>query len=60
MAREPQGRFLGIPYNWRRPTRGEVGRGVWDPSDERIWAPKNYGWGYGINFAALVRRVRRR
>jgi hypothetical protein len=60
VARKPQGRFLGIPYNWSRPSRGEMGRGVWDRSDRRIFPPKNYGWGYGINFAALVRRLTRR
>ena len=60
MAREPQGHFLGLPYNWRRPRSGEVGKGVWDTGDVRILTPKNYGWGYGINFAALMRRLRRR
>jgi hypothetical protein len=59
MAREPQGRFVGLPYNWRRPTRDEAGKGVWDPDDRRILTPKNYGWGYGINFAALKRRFTR-
>ncbi len=60
MAREPQGRFLGLPFNWKRPTRDEAGKGVWDPADRRIFTPKNYGWGYGINFAALKRRFTRR
>jgi hypothetical protein len=60
MARKPQGRFLGLPYNWSRPTRGEVGKGAWDPDDRRVFTPKSYGWGYGINFAALLRRWRRR
>ncbi len=60
MVREPQGHFLGLPYNWRRPTRDEAGKGVWDPDDRRILTPKNYGWGYGINFAALKRRFTRR
>jgi len=56
VAREPQGRCLGLPYNWRRPTRDEAGEGVWDPAERRILTPKNYGWGYGVNFAALKRR----
>lgn len=60
MARKPQGRFLGLPYNWSRPGPGEAGKGVWDPQDERIFTPKNVGWGYGLNFAALFRRLRRR
>ena len=60
MAREPQARFLGLPYNWRRPRSDEFGKGVWDTNDDQILTPKNYGWGYGVNFSALLRRVRRR
>jgi hypothetical protein len=60
MARKPQGSRLGLPYNWSRPTRGELGKGLWDPDDPRIFPPKNYGWGYGLNFAALLGRLKRR
>ena len=60
MAREPQGRFLGMPYNWRRPTADDLGKGVWDRDDDRILTPRNFGWGYGINFSALLRRFSRR
>lgn len=55
-----------MPYNWSRPARGDRRRGFWDPSDDRIITPKNYGWGYAINFAAILgrlqshRRTRRR
>jgi hypothetical protein len=60
MARKPQGRFWGMPYNWSRPARGDVRKGLWDPDEPRVWTPKNYGWGYTINFAALWRRLKRR
>jgi Family of unknown function (DUF5808) len=60
MARTPRGRFLGIPYNWSRPTRRDVAKGLWDPDDSRVLTPKSYGWGYGVNFAALLRRLTRR
>ncbi len=60
MARKPQGRLLGLPFNWSRLTREDFGKGVWDPDDPRVFTPKNYGWGYGLNFAALSRRRRRR
>ena len=60
VARKPQGRFLGIPYNWSRPSWHELWVGLWDPADRRIVPPKNFGWGYRINFAALVRRLTRR
>jgi hypothetical protein len=58
MARKPQGKFLGLPYNWSPLKRGDVGRGLWDPDDPRVFTPKSYGWGYGINLAALFRRRR--
>lgn len=59
MARPPQGRFLGVPYNWSRPSRRDLARGLWDPGDPRIITPRTYGWGYDVNFHALVRRLRR-
>ena len=49
-----------MPYNWRRPTRSELRKGLWDAGDRRIFPPKSYGWGYGLNLAAVVRRLRRR
>jgi len=58
MARKPRGKLLGIPYNSSPPKRGQVGRGLWDPDEPRLFPPKKFGWGYGINFAALFRRRR--
>ena len=49
-----------MPYNWRRPTADDLGKGVWDRDDDRILTPRNFGWGYGINFSALLRRFNRR
>ncbi|MBV9819949.1 MAG: hypothetical protein JOZ07_16580 [Solirubrobacterales bacterium] len=60
MARDPQGKFLGLPYNLTPLKREHIGKGVWDPDDSRIFTPKNFGWGYGLNFAALLGRTRRR
>lgn len=59
MARTPQGRFLGLPYNWKRPTWAELRRAYWDPDERRVIVPKTYGWGLDINFAALLRRRHR-
>ena len=59
-SRSQQGSFLGIPYDWRRPTARRLREGVWDPGNPRVFVPKTYGWGYGINFAAVLRRWRRR
>jgi hypothetical protein len=60
MARKEQGRFLGVPYSWRSLKREDAGKGPWDPDDRRIFTPKNYGFGYTINLAAIWRRLTRR
>jgi hypothetical protein len=60
-GRRPRhGRFLGIPFDWRRPTAQRLRKGIWDPGNPRVLVPKVYGWGYGINLAAVLRRLRRR
>ena len=56
MARTPQGRFLGLPYNWKPATPAELRRAYWDPDESRLIVPKTYGWGLDINFAALFQR----
>jgi hypothetical protein len=54
--RDRQGRFLGIPYDWRRPTRARLRSRAWN-RDEKVFTPKTYGWGYGVNFRALWRKL---
>ena len=53
-----KGTFLGIPYDWTTPTAERVRRELWNPDDRRVLVPRAFGWGYGINFAALLRRTR--
>jgi uncharacterized protein DUF5808 len=60
VARRRRGRFLGIPYDWTRPTRASLLRDLWDPDDPRVFRPRSFGWGYSINVAALLGRARRR
>jgi hypothetical protein len=55
-----KGRFMGLPYDWRPPTMDRVRKEWWDPSNRKVFVPKAYGWGYGINWAAVVRPFRRR
>jgi hypothetical protein len=50
------GKFLGIPYDWRRPTGERVRSRLWNPSEPRLLVPKVYGWGWTINFARLFGR----
>lgn len=58
MRKTRQGTWLGIPYDWRRPTRQRVRRRWWNRDDHRIFTPKLMGWGYGINLAEVARRLR--
>ena len=51
------GTFLGLPYDWRRPTRARLKASAWNPHDPRILTPKAFGWGLSINFWALCCRL---
>ena len=51
------GTFLGIPYDWRRPTLGRLRERLWNPADPRIFTPHAYGWGYSVNLPAVWRRL---
>jgi hypothetical protein len=57
MPERKHGRFLGLPYDWRRPTRERIKSRAWNPDDPRVFVPKAFGWGLTINFHALLRRL---
>jgi len=57
MSEEPQGHFLGIPYDWRRPTRARLKARLWNDDDPRILTPRAFGWGYDLNVAQVLRRI---
>ena len=55
--KEPRtGKFLGTPYDWRRPTLARVKERWWNPAEPRLFVPKAYGWGWAINLARLAGR----
>lgn len=45
-----QGRFLGMPYDWRRPGLGKLLARIWNPGGPLL-SPKVFGWGYTLNLA---------
>ena len=51
-----QGKLLGMPFDWRKPTVARFKSRVWDPENPKLFVPKVYGWGYSVNFARLLRR----
>ncbi|NKY50481.1 DUF5808 domain-containing protein [Nocardia vermiculata] len=50
----PQGKALGMPYDWRLPTLRRLRARVWNPDDRRIFTPKTFGWGYDVNLYRLL------
>jgi hypothetical protein len=62
LAREPdertwKGRVAGVPYNFRLDEWPALLHEYWNPASDRVIAPHAIGLGWGINFAALVRRA---
>ena len=54
---EPRtGTFLGVPYDWRRPTLARTKERWWNPDDPRLLTPKVFGWGWDVNVARLLGR----
>jgi hypothetical protein len=54
------GRFLGIPYDWRKPTAARVKSRWWNPNDRRIVTPRSFGWGFDFNLYWVAHPLRRR
>lgn len=48
------GRFLGIPYDWRRPSAARLKSRWWNADDPRLFTPKSWGWGYDVNLYRLL------
>ncbi|HEY3550747.1 MAG TPA: DUF5808 domain-containing protein [Gaiellaceae bacterium] len=60
MNEKRTGKFLGVPYDWRRPTAARFRSRWWNRDDRRIVMPRAFGWGYDFNLAEVARRLRLR
>jgi Family of unknown function (DUF5808) len=60
MSEKRTGTFLGVPYDWRRPTLARTRQRLWNPDEPRLLVPKVFGWGYDVNFGAIARLFRTR
>jgi hypothetical protein len=57
MRKAPSGgKFMGVPYDWTRPTLARMKERLWNPDEPRVLVPKVFGWGWSINFARLFGR----
>jgi hypothetical protein len=52
------GRILGVPYDFRRPTRERLVREWWRPDDPALLTPRAFGMGWGVNLARVGRDIR--
>lgn len=52
-----KGTFLGVPYDMRPPTPSRVKERFWNPDEDRVLVPAIFGWGWAINWHALLRRL---
>jgi len=55
---QPQGKFWGAPYDWRRPTAARARARLWNPGNPRLLTPRVWGWGWDFNYYWLVHPVR--
>ncbi len=52
-----KGTIAGVPYNFRLEEWPEITNEYWNPENDQILVPHTIGLGWGVNFAALKRRV---
>ena len=43
-------RFLGVPYDLRKPTLARARSRMWNGEDRRLFTPKTFGAGWDVNF----------
>jgi hypothetical protein len=53
-----RGTVAGVPYNFRLDEWSTIAKEYWDPTSNSILTPHAVGLGWGVNFAAVVARVR--
>ena len=55
-TRQPSGRILEVPYEFRVPTADRLRDRLWNPDDPRLFTPSILGVGWSINlFQVAVR-----
>jgi hypothetical protein len=52
-----KGQVAGTPYNFRVDEWPDVVNEYWNPDSDEILTPHVIGIGWGVNFAALTRRI---
>ena len=56
-TRQPSGRILEVPYEFRAPTTDRLRDRLWNPDDPRLFTPPVLGIGWSINLFQLAVRA---
>ena len=56
-TKQSNGTFLGVPFDFRMPTVARFKASFWNPEDPRVFTPRPFGVGWGINFPQLKNRI---
>ena len=57
-SRQPAGKFLSVPYDFRVPTLERVRNRWWNPDDPRLFTPHVFGVGWSVNLYRVLARWR--
>lgn len=52
-----KGTVAGVPYNFRLEEWPQITNEYWNPASDQVLVPHTIGLGWGVNFAALKRRI---
>ena len=57
-TKQPEGRILNVPYDFRMPTMDKVRSRVWNRDEPRVFTPAIFGVGWSLNLFQVVRQLR--
>ena len=55
--RQPEGRFLNVPYDFRFPTIERIKQRWWNREDPRLLTPRVFGVGWSVNLYQVRERL---
>ena len=56
-TKQSHGTFLGVPFDFRMPTWRRFKQSFWNPEDPRVFTPRPFGVGWGVNIPQLKKRI---
>lgn len=56
-TKQSHGTFLGVPFDFRMPTIARFKQSFWNPEDPRVFTPRPFGIGWGINIPQVQKRI---